>query len=443
MAEFAPLGTAAVAHIVLPAGADWADDTTWASSLPNEIEKTHLNDPVPQKTVFRLAYDDRYLYLKARCFESRVSQMKAATHDKDIGGFSDDSLELFVDPEGRGRTYYQFCINSLGAVYDALENPTAIGATATITWDSGIQVKPTVGENYWELRAALPFTSFVEETPKPGSTWRLNLCRNRFTELEGPPFSAWSPTMGGFRNPERFGIITYNAPAEGGRTLWNCDFEGHAFAAGPGESPLIGLGGWYENTSYANRGWHKSWKVVRKGENHVAVCDVNRTNTSAMVPVHTVQALPGKVSVEAMFRRHSLKGNVPTIQVYDLERRCMAYMFAWIDRGDLVGIEKRPIRSNFGHKAHGLGDVAAAGKWFGLKAVIDTEKKEVNGYVRGDSGPWVRLNETPIPYLDPEASGSTLCLTVGSRKHGTAKSNILEMDNIRVTQLSCGEQTGD
>jgi len=362
--------------------------------------------------------------------------MKAATRDKDIGGFSDDSLELFVDAEGKGKTYYQFCLNSLGAVYDALENPTAIGATATVTWDSGIQVKTAVGRDHWELRAALPFAPFGAEAPKPGSTWRFNLCRNRFTELEGPPFSAWSPTMGSFRNPERFGVITFNAPQDQGRALWNCDFQSSAFAAETGEGPLIGLDGWYENTSYANRGWDKSWKVVDREGNRFAVCDVNATNPSDVVPRHIVEALPGKIAVETMFRRHGVEGNMPTVQIHDVEHRTIAYMFAWEGRGDLVGIEQKPTRANFGNDTHELGDLAAAGKWFGLRVVVDTEQKEVVGHVRGESGQWVQLNETPLPYLDPEAGGSTLCLTVGSRKLGTAESNTLEMDNLRVMQMS-------
>ncbi|HJN15554.1 MAG TPA: DUF4838 domain-containing protein [Armatimonadota bacterium] len=437
MAEFAPVATAAVARTGVPATPDgWADDATWASSLPNEINRTHFNDPAPEKTVFKLAHDDDYLYIKATCQESRIPQMKATTHDDDVGGFSDDSIELFVDPGGKGHTYHQFCINSLGAVYDALEDPAAIGATATITWDSGIKTKTAVGDDYWELRAALPFASLVAETPQPGSTWRFNLCRNRFAEEDGPPFSAWSPTLGSFLNPERFGVITFNRPEDEGRTLWACDFESDAFSSPTGESPLIGLDGWYEAINYANRGWDASWRVTEADGNRFAVCDVNSTNTSDMVPVHCVGAFPGTVSVEAMFRRHSLEGNSPSIYVRDLQGHVMASIYAWQGRGDLVAVEKQPVRMNFGDDAHGLGDVAGAAKWFGLKAVIDTTRREVTGYVKSGNGEWVRLNDEPVPYLDAEATGTQLAIAFGSRKHGPADDNVVDMDDIRVMQLS-------
>ena len=437
ISELAPVATGAVAYCdrSIPADA-WADDVTWAEALPNEIRKTLANEPVAQKTVFKLAYDKKNLYVYARCFEPKVSRMKASTHDNDVGGFSDDSIELFADPSGKSRTYYQFCINSLGAVYDVLENPAAIGATGTVTWDSGIRVKTAIGRDYWELRAALPFAGLVKETPKPGSTWRFNLCRNRFAEQGKAPYSAWSPTPAGYQDPERFGIITFNAPQDRGRVLWGCDFESRGFATDSGEGPLIGIDGWYENTRYAGRGWDASWKVIEEGGNRRAVGDINRTDDSDTVPMHTVEALPGKISVEVMFRRHTLSGNRPTIGIYDLQHRYMVCMCAWDDVADQIAIESRPVRSFFDNEAHGLGDLSAPGRLFGLKVVVDTEEKGVIGYAKGDSGQWVRLNETPIPYMDPEAGGTTLCISLGSRRNGTADNNILEMDNIRVMQVS-------
>ena len=177
MSEFAPIATAAVARAgALSSKEKWFDDATWADALPNEIQKTIGNEPVPQRTIFKLAYDDEHLFILARCLEPNVSQIKADTHDDDIGGFEDDSIELFVDPAGRGESYYQFCINSVGAVYDARKDPTAPGATGTVTWNSGIKVQTARGKNHWELRAALPWAGLVKEAPQAGQTWRFNLC---------------------------------------------------------------------------------------------------------------------------------------------------------------------------------------------------------------------------------------------------------------------------
>lgn len=435
MSEFAPIGTAAVAHVTVPDGGDWADDATWAGSLPYVITKTIKNEPAPQETVFHLAHDGKRLYLRARCLEPHVDRIRAGTKSHDIGGFADDSIEMFVDPGGRGETYRQLCINTIGAVYDALETPTAIGATANVGWSSNIEVRPAVRDDHWELRAALPFAALPYQ-PKLGSTLRFNICRNRHTEEGEPLYSGWSSTLGGFRNPDRFGILTFNGPEDRGRLLWQCDFESDAYATETGESDLIGLEGWYENTNYANKGWDKSWRVVTRNGNRVAVGDLNRTNRSDLVPFHAVQVLPGTFSVEASFRRLGLKGNSPTLFAADRDGKHLAIIHVWADRADMVAIEQAGVRQNFNDNAHGLGDLAGVDKWFGLKLVIDTVGRQVTGYARGGDGDWVRLNETPLPYYDSEAKGTEIFLGIGSRKHDDGASNVLEMDDIQVMQLT-------
>ena len=220
--------------------------------------------------------------------------------------------------------------------------------------------------------------------------------------------------------------------------LWNCDFEGDAFATQSGESELIGIDGWYENTNYANRGWDKSWKVVQREGNRVAVGDLNRSNISDVVPKHAVQVRPGKFSVEVEYRRHSLAGNMPVLHVCDPSGKALGIIYLWPGRGDLVAIEQsgeRGGRRNFGNNEHGLGSLAAIGQWCGLKLVIDTTQQRVTGYVRSGDGQWVKLNKTPLPYYDREAEGTVVFLGSGSRKLQDADSNMLEMDNIRATQL--------
>jgi hypothetical protein len=435
-AEETPVGATAVARVVIPADGDWSDDATWTEAPDNVIEKTIGNDPVPQKTIFRLAYDDQHLYLKARMLEPSIRQIKATIRENDIGGFSDDSVELFLDPEGQGKVFYQFCINSLGAVYDARVDPRAIGATDTVTWDSGTLTRTAVGQDCWELRAAVPFAAFVKGPPQARSTWRFNLCRNRFVEPESPPFSAWSPTLGGFRTPERFGIVTFNAVEDAGKVLWNCGFDGRAFTTDTGQSPLIGVEGWYEDPSYANQGWDTSWRVVQREGDGVAICDVNATNPSTVVPMHAVRVASGMVSVEVDYRRLAL-ANQPALIVSDAQGRCLGYLYAYYGRGDLVVLERSESgqRLTLGDDQHGLGSFSDPGRWFGLRLVIDTPRRAVTGYLRSGRGDWVRLNQDPLPYQDPQAEGSVLFLGFGTHRLATTADNTLEMDNVRVCRL--------
>ena len=436
IAEAAPIATTGVARTPGKVTTKtWADDATWASSPVQYITTTLKNEPAPQKTAFQLAWDDTRFYIRVRCDEPLVSAIKAATRGRDVGGFSDDSIELFFDPTGLGTTYYHFCITSRGVVYDARETPGAIGATANINWNSRIEVRTTVGKRAWELRAALPLDRLGGQTPRPGSTWRFNLRRNRFTQPGRPPHSAWSPSPAGTRDPARFGLVTFNASADHGDLVWQCDFGGSAFRDGPDRSPLFGRDGWYENTRYADRGWDRSLAVVGNGAARRAVCDINSTCPSDVLPMHAVSVAQGVVSVEVDFRRAAID-NQPTLSIADIEGKTIANMHAWSGRGDLVAIESPEERRNFGDARHGLGDLAGPGRWFGLKLVINTVNRTTEAFVRSGRGRWVLLNKRPLPYYDPAAKGTTWFLRMGTYKHKTVENNVLEMGNISVRQLS-------
>ena len=436
IAEAAPMATSAVARVAGKVSQQtWHADATWARAPWQQITRTLSSAPVPQKTAFQLAWDDSRLYIRARCDEPRVSSIKAVTRDRDVGGFSDDSIELYFDPVGLGTTYYRFCITSRGVVYDARETPGAIGATANIGWDSGIEVRTSVGKTSWELRAAVPLSRLGGQPPRPGSTWRFNLCRNRFTEADRPPFSAWSPSPAGFGDPARFGLITFNGKKDLGGLVWNCDFSGSAFGK-PGEpAVLVGRDGWYENTRYAKRGWDRSLRVAGSGAGRRVVCDVNSTCPSDVLPMHSVSVVRGVVSVEVDFRRGSLI-NQPTLAIDDDQGRSIAVVHAWSGRKDLVAVAVPDDRQNYGDAQHGLGDVVGTGRWFGLRLVINTVARTIEASVRRDGGDWVPLNRRPLPYFDARARGTTWFLRMGTYKHKSAENNVLEMDNVAVRQVS-------
>ena len=110
--------------------------------------------------------------------------------------------------------------------------------------------------------------------------------------------------------------------------------------------------------------------------------------------------------------------------------------------GDGHGAEERLevlLEESFGDERHGLGNFSAPGKWFGMKVEINTVAKTVNKYIRTAGGQWVRLNEKPLPYFLSDAEDPThLFIGLGTRRlnKDPLDNNILEMDNIRVMQLS-------
>jgi hypothetical protein len=112
-------------------------------------------------------------------------------------------------------------------------------------------------------------------------------------------------------------------------------------------------------------------------------------------------------------------------------------LYAYYGRGDLVVLERSESgqRLTLGDDQHGLGSFSDPGRWFGLRLVIDTPRRAVTGYLRSGRGDWVRLNQDPLPYQDPQAEGSVLFLGFGTHRLATTADNTLEMDNVRVCRL--------
>ena len=130
---------------------------------------------------------------------------------------------------------------------------------------------------------------------------------------------------------------------------------------------------------------------------------------------------------------------MPLIRVDDVQGRAIATIYAWPDRADLIAIEqseKHGGRQNYGSETHAGKQLTAIGRWFGLRLLVDLTRRRVTGYVRAERGQWIQLNKTPLPYMDDAANGVQLRLVLGSRKLGDADNNLLEMDEIRVTQVS-------
>lgn len=192
-----------------------ADDACWQQSLTlSPFLLSGGTDTATEQTQARLAYDASHLYLFLECNESAldpVLQKRAAfkaeqtAHDSNV--FSDDVIELFLQPTPEPGTYYHLAINSRGAVYDARCQGEG---QADKSWDSGAVVKSRVGDRSWTLEIALPRERFAAGEFSTKECWRINLCRE---EKPSGEYSCWSPTGGPFHTPSRFGLVAFG-PAE-------------------------------------------------------------------------------------------------------------------------------------------------------------------------------------------------------------------------------------
>lgn len=101
------------------------DDPAWrAAPVQTGFERLGLLSerqviPDEAQTLFRVLYDDAGIYLGIECREPHLDQLTVRAADRhDAAMWSDDDVELFIDPVGDRSEYYQFAVNSAGTQVD-------------------------------------------------------------------------------------------------------------------------------------------------------------------------------------------------------------------------------------------------------------------------------------------------------------------------------------
>ena len=166
----------------------------------------------PQVTRVRSVWNDEAWCL---LFESEDTYPWATLTERDGPLWTEEVVEVFLDPFGDLQSYFEVEINSLGTVVDLVLRRTASGWRKDFTWQVeglGSATRRTAGG--WAAELRIPFASVAAGTPRIGENWRANFLR--IDRPEGPGsegvLSAWSPTgMRNFHRPEFFGTVEFAA----------------------------------------------------------------------------------------------------------------------------------------------------------------------------------------------------------------------------------------
>lgn len=213
------------------------DDPAWAAAPWTapfiDIEGPRRPAP-PLATRAKLLWDDRYLYIGAQLDEPHVW---ATLTEHDAIVFHDNDFEVFIDPDGDRREYYELEINALGTIFDLFLVRTYIdGGPALHGWDlkglrSAVHVDGTLNDpsdtdRGWSVELALPWTALAESArrptpPRTGDIWRMNFSRvqwphrvvgGRYEKVPDTPEHNWVWSAQGVVNmhlPERWGYVEF------------------------------------------------------------------------------------------------------------------------------------------------------------------------------------------------------------------------------------------
>lgn len=152
------------------------DDAVWREAVV--VDGLTQQFPVPEsepteRTVIRICYDDRHLYIAFRCYDSEPDKINASIMDRDRSVGPDDYAFVLLDPFNTGREGYYFRLNAVGAKGDGRVTPRR--SSAQMDWDTIWDGAAQLDEKGWTAEMAIPFRS-VSFDPD-ADAWRVNFGR--------------------------------------------------------------------------------------------------------------------------------------------------------------------------------------------------------------------------------------------------------------------------
>ena len=160
--------------------------------------------PAASKTDYQIGYDKTGVYLAIRFHDPQMDKIKASITTRGDGAlWTDDSAEVYLDPDGAGIGFRKFMVNSLGTQSGALQLDAA---NVDQTWNpDGWKVATGKDAEGWTAEFFFP-TSVLGRTAEPGDLWRYAITRFAYA---GKGLHAASSPGAKFFNPENFGWLYF------------------------------------------------------------------------------------------------------------------------------------------------------------------------------------------------------------------------------------------
>jgi hypothetical protein len=170
-----------------------------------QIEPAY-GDPSPFRTVVRVAQMATVLYVAIEAFDPEIERLSAAVTQRDAitqsNVVQDDTVAVFLDPFGDGRTAYIFRTNPLSTLEDGRIADN--GRAVDMQWDGIWRSVAIRGEDRWTIEFEIPFSTLIYAAGMD-RTWKANFVRTLPRRLET---SVWSGPAESVYRVSGFGDLT-------------------------------------------------------------------------------------------------------------------------------------------------------------------------------------------------------------------------------------------
>ncbi len=181
-------------------------DPRWQNIAPVLLRETVSGHAPGQATSVRAAVDGLHLRVLFDCADALPW---ATLRQPDEPLYTEEVVEVFLDPVGDLECYFEIELNPLNAVLDLVLRQSPSGLRKDFAWRcEGLQTAVAKTAGGWAAELAIPFESLM-----PGArqrlSWRANFLRiDRTAPGASAELSAWSPTgLRQFHVPHRFGHL--------------------------------------------------------------------------------------------------------------------------------------------------------------------------------------------------------------------------------------------
>jgi hypothetical protein len=194
------------------------DESDWSRSAQTAAFVNATNGKLGRPvTRARLLHDDEHFFIAFECEDDNIHSTYTKRDDE---LWRQDAVEVFIDPPGKGRDYFEFQVSPAGQLFDTLvhqhprRDDSYDGAPRAGVQRQGSLNDDSDEDRGWTVELAVPIARLGEASVAPGSVWRLNLFRLDDRLVAGRAFLAWSPPLSNTTHvPSRFGEVTFGAAA--------------------------------------------------------------------------------------------------------------------------------------------------------------------------------------------------------------------------------------
>jgi hypothetical protein len=137
------------------------------------------------KTEVRVAYDDKYLYLSAICYDGMAGPYMVESLRRDFNFSKNDNFIFFLDTYNDETNGFTFGTNAVGAQWDGNMYE---GGKVDLSWDNIWYSKVKDYGDKYIMEVSIPFKTLRYKKNLP--TWGINLSRN---DLKTTEKSSWAP----------------------------------------------------------------------------------------------------------------------------------------------------------------------------------------------------------------------------------------------------------